>query len=483
MNSSDDYSIISHLYTARFGQAPESITPIPPAGSPRRYFTVVGLPATVVATYGPDISENHAFISLARHFNLRGLKVPRVLEVSTDRHWYLQSYLGSISLFSLLSSQPRELSMPLLERTIYSLSDVQHSGAEGLDFSQCFPVAAFDCRSVMWDLNYFKYSFLKPLVSDFSEAALEDDFERFASMLLCDMDSCATFMVRDFQSRNVMVFADEPYLIDFQGGRRGPVEYDLASFLWQAKARFTSAERQHLVDCYLNYSVRYTNRKRDRFIPRLKIFALFRTLQVLGAYGFRGILEQKSHFITSIPPAIDNLRNLIADIPTSLPELTAVAQAICALPQFSLSEIPANTLTVTVVSFSYKNGLPRDFSGNGGGFVFDCRAVHNPGRYDQYKSSTGMDAPVAEFLERQTAMPQFMESVYSIIDSAVKVYLRRGFTSLMVCFGCTGGQHRSVYGAEALTRHLRRITGVSVLLIHREQSVRRYYPAGGESLI
>lgn len=276
-------------------------------------------------------------------------------------------------------------------------------------------------------------------------------------------------MYRDFQSRNIMIHGGKPWLIDFQGGRRGPVEYDLVSFLWQARARFTPEMRRQLVEEYLRSARRYRSFDEKAFDRRLQYFVLFRTLQVLGAYGYRGYFEHKAHFVQSIPMAIDNLRALLAENDfADMPYLVDLLRRMIALPLFELSE-EADELTVRITSFSYKKGIPEDASGNGGGFVFDCRAIHNPGRYDEYKQLTGMDEPVINFLDKEEAMQDFLEHVYGIVDYSVEKYRSRGFKNLMVNFGCTGGQHRSVYSAEHLAAHLREKFGVKVVLTHREQ--------------
>jgi hypothetical protein len=301
---------------------------------------------------------------------------------------------------------------------------------------------------------------------EFEEEWLEDDFDRLSDVLLGGESD--TFMYRDFQSRNVMVCQGAPYFIDFQGGRRGPVEYDLVSFLWQARARFTPEIRRELIGEYLDSARRYRMFDEDAFIGRLRYFVLFRLLQVLGAYGYRGYLEHKAHFVQSIPMAIENLRELLVDGFKEFPYLCSVLSEMVALPRF-LHQEEDDELTVRVTSFSYKKGIPDDASGNGGGFVFDCRAIHNPGRYDEYKLLTGRDEPVRAFLDKEKAMQEFLEHVYGIVDYSVETYRARGFKNLMVSFGCTGGQHRSVYSAEHLASHLAEKYNVKVILTHREQ--------------
>jgi hypothetical protein len=327
-----------------------------------------------------------------------------------------------------------------------------------------------DRRGIQWDLHYFKYCFLKATGLEFEEERLEDDFDRLASVLL--YDNFQTFMYRDFQSRNIMIHEGTPYLIDFQGGRRGPIEYDLVSFLWQARARFTPDIRHTLIHEYLTSARRYRSFDEEVFHHRLRYFVLFRTLQVLGAYGYRGYFEHKAHFVQSIPMAIDNLRTLLQEDFTDLPYLTTLLRQLTTLPLFATAK-EENELTVRIYSFSYKKGIPSDNSGNGGGFVFDCRAIHNPGRYDEYKSLTGRDEPVISFLDKEEAMQQFLTQIYDMVGYSVKKYQSRGFRNLMVSFGCTGGQHRSVYCAEHLAAYLNDTFGVRVILTHREQGITR----------
>lgn len=337
-----------------------------------------------------------------------------------------------------------------------------------MDFSYCYPLAEFNRRSILWDLNYFKYCFLKTTGLEFQENLLEDDFEHMADAL--PQIQPQVFMYRDFQSRNVMLREGKPYFIDFQGGRKGPFYYDVASFLWQAKANYPDSLRQELIDEYLDALQPYHTIGKEQFLATLRHFVLFRTLQVLGAYGFRGYFEKKAHFIQSVPYAIENLRQLLETDFPEYPYLCLVLRKLTELPQFA-SVRNRRKLTVRVMSFSYKKGIPEDPSGNGGGYVFDCRAVHNPGKYEQYKQLTGRDKPVIDFLEQDGEILRFLEHVDALVDAHVQRFLERGFTNLSICFGCTGGQHRSVYSAEHVARHLNEKFGVRIQLIHREQHI------------
>jgi hypothetical protein len=345
-------------------------------------------------------------------------------------------------------------------------------GAEGFDFSRCFPQPEFGSRSIMWDLNYFKYCFLKATGMEFQESRLEDDFQQMCRVLL--QDGSSTFLYRDFQSRNVMIKDGEPYFIDFQGGRRGPVYYDVASFLWQAKANYPKELRDELLQTYVKALRAYMPVDEADFRNQLRHFVLFRTLQVLGAYGFRGYFEKKPHFIQSVPFAIHNLRELLYEDYSEYPYLCDLLRKLTELKQFS-DEQQKRMLEVKIVSFAYKKGIPNDASGNGGGFVFDCRAINNPGKYERNKPFTGLDEPIIKFLEEESEVAAFLSSVYMLVDASVKRYLDRGFTNLMVNFGCTGGQHRSVYCAQRLAEHLHKKFGVKVSLLHREQNIEQTF--------
>ena len=343
-----------------------------------------------------------------------------------------------------------------------------------MDFSYCYPQAEFNSRSILWDLNYFKYCFLKATGMDFQEDRLEDDFQKMADVLL--RSSSATFMYRDFQSRNVMIKDNEPWLIDFQGGRKGPVYYDVASFLWQAKANYPDSLRKELLKEYIDALRKYQPVDEAYFYAQLRHFVLFRTMQVLGAYGFRGYFEKKPHFIQSVPFAIENLRQLLQEPYPEYPYLCRILRELTDLKQFT-DDLQKRRLVVKVTSFAYKKGIPEDSTGNGGGFVFDCRAVNNPGKYERYKPFTGLDEPVIRFLEDDGEIAVFLEHAYALVDASVKRYMERGFTNLSVCFGCTGGQHRSVYSAQHLAEHLHKKFGVQVNLIHREQNIEQTFKA------
>lgn len=469
---------LTQLYTRYTGRPALRIDEMPSSGSNRRYFRLTGDP-TLIGVSGESAEENRAFLYMAAHFRSKGLPVPQVVAQSDDSIFYLQEDLGDQLLFNAIEKGRQtgvfdEYEKELLRKTMRLLPVVQFAGAEGMDFSYCYPQSEFNGRSILWDLNYFKYCFLKATGIEFQENMLEDDFQKMTDVLL--RSGSATFLYRDFQSRNVMVKDGEPWLIDFQGGRKGPVYYDVASFLWQAKANYPDSLRQELLKEYIDALRRYQPVDESYFYAQLRHFVLFRTLQVLGAYGFRGYFEKKPHFIQSVPFAIENLRRLLQEPYPEYPYLCDVLRRLTELKQFT-DNLQKRRLVVKVTSFAYKKGIPEDPSGNGGGYVFDCRAVNNPGKYERYKPFTGLDEPVIRFLEEDGEITQFLTHVYALVDASVKRYMERGFTSLSVCFGCTGGQHRSVYSAQHLAEHLNQQFGVQVNLVHREQNIEQIFKA------
>ncbi len=472
--------ILSSLFEQVTGQQPAQIAAMPSSGSNRLYFRLYPSTGarTMIGVIGTCREENDAFIYLADHFNSKGLPVPEVLAISDDHMAYLQEDLGDTILFNAIEKgrQSRSFSADekeLLIRTIRMLPDIQFLGAVGLDFSHCYPAKEFDKRSIMWDLNYFKYCFLKATGLEFQEDRLEDDFQAMSEVLMRGQSS--TFMYRDFQSRNVMLTTEgNPLFIDFQGGRKGPFYYDVASFLWQAKANLPGSLRQELIGEYIDALRKYKPVDEEYFHEQLRHFVLFRTMQVLGAYGFRGYFEKKPHFMQSVPFAIANLRELLDNPYPEYPYLNELLRQLVDMKQFT-DEMANRQLTVKVMSFAYKKGIPNDATGNGGGYVFDCRSVNNPGKYDRYKPFTGLDKPVIEFLEEDGEILSFLDHCYALVDSSVERYIERGFSNLMVCFGCTGGQHRSVYSAQRMAEHINSKYNVKVELVHREQNIEQTF--------
>ena len=466
--------VISDLFTGWHGCEPDSISPLPPSGSNRQYFRVRYKGKSVVAAFNPDVRENLAFLKLSYHFYDLGLPVPQVLAEDTNTHCYLLTDLGDDTLFSFLPQKKHEENfndhiMTLYRKTIALLPAFQVDAAKGLDFSICYPRHAFDRHSMMWDLNYFKYYFLKISGVQFDEQLLEDDFERFTNHLT--QTPADYFMYRDFQSRNIMIVNNSPYYIDYQGGRKGPLAYDIASLLFDAKANISVQQREELLEHYMDCLEKKIEVDRDAFRRSFYDFVLMRILQALGTYGFRGGVEKKPLFLQSVPFALKNLAWLADNdlITSKIPHLGGLVRKIAGIAPAEILPPPPEGLTVKVCSFSYKTGIPADSSGNGGGFVFDCRALPNPGRLDQFKTLTGQDHDVIKYLESESSVRDFIDSTSALVKPAVENYLERNFNSLLVCFGCTGGQHRSVYCAERMSKLLRERYNVNVELQHLEE--------------
>ncbi|MDD4554705.1 MAG: RNase adapter RapZ [Bacteroidales bacterium] len=494
------------LYRDLFGEMPLTIDPLPGSGSGRRYFRLESGKNGVVGAFNEDLRENQAFFSFTRTFRSEGLPVPALLSVSEDQRCYLLQDLGDTTLFSRICETTGSLSSPRDQASGFArtLMDLYKAAIDWLplfqksapDFQACYPRQAFDRQSMMWDLSYFKYYYLKLAGISFDEQKLEDDFNRLCSFLL---DAPATFfMYRDFQSRNIMITSAGPWFIDYQGGRKGALQYDVASLLYDAKADLPQTVRDELLEYYLKVAEPVLPDGAEGFLKYFQGFSLIRILQAMGAYGFRGFYQQKKHFLQSIPYALRNLKTLIPGVLSgNFPELGSVLERMVSTPlpagilhpasdraeTKTVFPDPANesvpfhngksgsvrsTLLVTILSFSYRNGIPGDPSGHGGGFVFDCRALPNPGKFEKYRKLTGKDPDVIRFLQQEPEVHRFLSGVFQVVGQSVEKYLQRDFTNLMVAFGCTGGQHRSVYCAEQLADHLSARFNISVQTVHRE---------------
>ncbi len=435
-------------------------------GSSRRYYRMRGATRCCIGTIADDLRENRAFFAYTRHFNAKEMPVPKLYLVDDDERRYLQQDLGDTSLYGILLDKKRagkgfDAEMMELYKQVLSDLDALQKAGRDMDFSVAYPRSAFDRRSMMWDLNYFKYFFLKLAHIPFDEEYLENDFERFVDFLL-EAD-CSYFLYRDFQGRNIMVDGSMHY-IDYQGGRQGAAQYDVASLLYSAKSDLPEVFRNELLQHYVALH------GDPHFMKHFWGYVLIRIMQTMGAYGYRGYYERKPYFLESIPLAINNLRLITENhpLPFHLPELERVWKAICAKSSTTIDP-DSDHLKVTVGSFSYKKGLPEDNTGNGGGHIFDCRALPNPGRYPEYRTYTGKDRPVIEFLQRESAVDIFLNNTRAIVAQSIDKYLERHFTNLSVYFGCTGGQHRSVYCAEQTARWIKQTyPSVEVIINHRE---------------
>lgn len=468
-------SSLQQLYKKWAGEAPLSITLLPASGSYRSYYRMTSSGASVLGAVNYDVSENIAFIEFSRFFESQGLRVPKIFAVDEKKECYLLEDLGNQTLFDLLTTERHSLEIPdqiasFYKESLKHLIQFQLKGRD-IDFSLCYPRASFDKQSMMWDLHYFKYYFLKLATIPFDEQLLENDFNKFAEHLL-EVDG-DYFMYRDFQSRNIMVVDGKPAFIDYQGGRKGPLQYDLASLLFDAKADLPQTFREEMLSHYISLLSQEISLDEVLFRKHYYGFVLIRTMQAMGAYGFRGFYEKKEHFLQSIPFAIQNLKYVLKQlsIEEEFPMLhKALTEVVNSQRLLEIAE--EGKLTVTINSFSYKRGIPIDYSGNGGGYVFDCRAIHNPGRYPEYKEKTGRDPEVIAFFSQEPEMDEFLNNVYKMVDSSVEKYISRGFKHLMVNFGCTGGQHRSVFCAEQLAKYLINKFPVKINLKHVEQEMR-----------
>lgn len=465
--------VLERLFEQHFGRAAEKVQPLQGqlGGSGRAILRLTGGPSTAIGIVYPVREENNAFLEFTRHFRRHGLPVPEIYAEDLAAGAYLEEDLGDTTLFDLLSAHRdgERIDPPVIDayrRVIEVLPRFQIEAARDLNYKVCYPRASFDRQSISWDLNYFKYYFLRLAGVPFSEQALEDDFSRLTKFLLTAPRDY--FLYRDFQSRNVMLRDGQPYFLDYQGGRKGALQYDVASLLFDGKADLPPDMRQELLDHYLDTLPKYANIPRDAFLEHYYAFVYVRIMQALGAYGFRGFYERKSHFLQSVPFALKNLRWLAHNVklPVALPALMKAFEAM--LGSEKLMAIASENLTVRIFSFSFHRDAPSDPSGNGGGFVFDARCLPNPGRDDRFKPLTGRDAPVADYLNQQESVHRFFSNAAALVEGSISDYRKRGFKSLMVSFGCTGGQHRSVFLAEQLAKHLRAHGNIDVVLRHVE---------------
>jgi aminoglycoside/choline kinase family phosphotransferase len=473
---------VKDLYTKWKGIEPLSVDVLPISGSERRYFRVHEKERSIIATYGANIKENESFIYFSESFHGKQLAVPEIYVVSDDRMFYLQEDFGDTSLLSRLESEGfSDPVYELFKKSLEALATLQVKGHIGLDYKKCLTNKEFGKEAIMADLLYFKYYFLDALRKPYDKQKLLRDFEALSNYLT--HTEYKYFMFRDFQSRNIFITPDNTvHFIDYQGGMKGAPQYDVASMLWQARANLPEEWKQNLLLDYMNAFGKLINAPLDDMIFRSQYngYVLIRLLQVLGAYGFRGLFERKAQFLTAIPMGLRNLKDFFQhqSLGIAVPEFRKVLDLCVSdevIAQFTPTQADEQTpLLVKVCSFSYRKGCPPDETSNGGGFVFDCRGILNPGRIDEYKTLHGRDKPVKDYLEQQTKMLNYLNSVFDIVDMTVEEYIKRGFESLMISFGCTGGQHRSVYAADALARHLRNKFKVKIELRHMVQDEKNW---------
>ncbi len=467
--------ILKELFEQHFHSQVERIQPLQGelGGSGRSIIRLSNDKISAIGILHGVREENAAFIEFSRHFRHHGLPVPEIYAEDLNQGGYLEEDLGDTTLFEFLSGNRDgdDIAAPVMDayrKVVETLPRFQVEAGRDLNYKKCYPRASFDRQSIAWDLNYFKYYFLRLAGIPFNEQALEDDFSRLTKFLLSAPREY--FLYRDFQSRNVMWRDGRPFFVDYQGGRKGALQYDIASLLYDAKAALPPELRQNLLDHYLDSLAGFIELDRDAFMHHYYAYVYIRIMQALGAYGFRGFYERKAHFLQSVPFALNNLRWLLhhVKLPIELPTLLGAFTSMLGSEKLQGVSAQADTLTVRVFSFSFHHDMPKDESGNGGGFVFDARSIPNPGREEQYKNLTGKDAPVIDYLNREESVHQFLASVMSLVDASILEYQRRGFKNLMVSFGCTGGQHRSVYFAEQLAKRLRGRSGLEVVVRHVE---------------
>ena len=464
--------VLKELFERHFNSPVTQVQPLQGqlGGSGRNIFRLAGGKLSAIGILYSVREENVAFLEFTRHFLRHGLPVPEIYAEDLNHGAYLEEDLGDTTLYEALSKNRVGVNIAphvveAYRRVVAVLPRFQIEAGRDLNYKVCYPRASFDRQSIAWDMNYFKYYFLKLAGIPFNEQTLEADFGRLTKFVLgADRDY---FLYRDFQSRNVMLRDGRPFFLDYQGGRKGALQYDIASLLYDGKADLPPELRQQLLDHYLEGVAGFVKVEREAFMQYYYSYVYLRIMQALGAYGFRGFYERKVHFLQSVPYALKNLRWLLhnVELPIALPALMGAFQSM--LGSEKLQSLGGeDKLVVRIFSFSFHRGLPEDETGNGGGFVFDCRSLPNPGREERFQSFTGVEPPVIEYLDRQESVQSFLASALSLVEASVSNYQRRNFKSLMVSFGCTAGRHRSVYLAEQLAKRLSGRDGVEVVVRH-----------------
>lgn len=446
---------------------------IPPSGSYREYIRIIGKKQAVMGVFNTDKKENNAFITFSRHFKSKGLPVPEILAVDEIKDIYLQEDFGDTMLFDYIHQEREGAHFPdslilTLKKVIKELVRFQIEGGDGLDYSVGYPRAAFDKQSMMWDLNYFKYYFLKLAKIPFDEQLLEDDYMKFSDYLL--QAPCDYFLYRDFQSRNVMLKNGEPKFIDYQGGRKGALPYDLASLLYDAKADFPQVVRDELLAYYIDELKFYKQIDVAAFKSYYYGYVLIRMMQAMGAFGFRGFYERKEHFLQSIPYALRDLKEVLKHLNFSveLSEMLASLRRVCESEFLkTVGKKEAVKLKLTIQSFSYRRGISAEAIA-AGGFVFDCCVVDDPVEDSNFLTNQESGDALSTFFTDETGMPDFLKSIYSLIDRAVDKYQKQNKKHLNINFGCVGGQHRSVFAAECLAKHLKEKFDIEISIKHPE---------------
>ncbi len=472
----DIKEILTQRYTQFYNATPQKVEAITKAGSNRSYYRFYGEKETILGVYSENIAETKTFLYFSEVFEKLELNTPKIFHISDDFLTYFIEDFGNDLLLSVVEKEYKQFDTftdrltELYKKSISALVKMQITAGKSIDFSRAYSISKFDKQSILFDLNYFKYYFLNRLEIQYDEKLLQDDFDALAEYL--DTNGIKNFMFRDFQARNILVKDEEVYFIDYQGGRKGAMQYDMASLLWQAKAQIPFEKKIELLNFYISEVSENIEIDKENFEKEFWFYLYIRILQTLGAYGNRGLIEKKRHFIESIPFAIDNLKELL-EYKSILKNYKELHRVISEIPnqKSKFETIKYQEFTINVMSFGFKYGIPEDKTENGGGFIFDCRGNHNPGRYEEYKKLTGRDKPVIDFFKEHGDIDVFIENIKAVISPTIETYIRRGFTSLMICFGCTGGQHRSVYCAEAIAKYIHEKYGIKIILTHREQGI------------
>ncbi|HRO42868.1 MAG TPA: RNase adapter RapZ [Flavipsychrobacter sp.] len=487
-SSAQTISTLEKLFEEHFGSAPDNIELLPVSGSDRRYYRLKNEKHSVIGTYNAHTAENNTYFYFTQLFKKHEIHSPEIYKISKDKKFYLQQDLGKTSLFDQLMKEGfTDGVRQNFHKALEQLAKVHWIAGREANFDQCFSTKQFDEKAIMADLYYFKYYFADLQKIHYNKSLLMDEMEQLSREL--GRIQPQTLMYRDFQSRNIMLHDGKTFLIDFQGAMQGPAQYDLASLLWQAKAQLPEPWKEDLLNGYITSINALPISRMDEihFRKGYAQFVLLRLLQVLGAYGFRGLMERKPHFISSIAPALKNLELFLSQHPQlpAYPELRSLLERLCSKEMQAYYAQPERKpdakLKITINSFAYKNGIPKDKSTHGGGYVFDCRGILNPGRYAAYKHLTGHDATVQDFLKQETRMQDFLAHVYGLVSINVEDYMIRGFEHLSISFGCTGGQHRSVFAAEQLAAYISNRYNVPVTITHLNEKNWMLDPKTGDT--
>lgn len=457
------------------GTPPEIITRLPQSGSDRIYFRLTYPEDQVIGAYNPSREENDAFVGFSNHFRSKELRVPEIYVYYPEQNIYFLEDLGDINLFTWLAQRSdeerfNEETEALFMTIAADLVRIQTEGVRGLNLSLCYPHRSFDRQSIVWDMNYYKYMFLKLISAPFNETRLERDFEALTRFLLDAGQDY--FLFRDFQTANIMIRDGIPWYIDYQGGRLGAPHYDIASLVYDAKAYIPSGLRKKTLDRHLDLFAAATGKPGESLEKYTGAFVLIRLMQALGAFGFRGLHENKPTFSESIVPAVELMNELLAgdNVKLDLPELKKASEAVPLQRKYRILSHYQQMVTINIESFSYVKGKTLNYD-NGGGFVFDCRGLRNPVHVPGLAELTGFDPEVAEFFGNDDEAVAFAGDCSNIIRNSLPMLRRKGVLEINVAFGCIGGQHRSVWCAARVASMLSAMPGVTVSIRHAELDV------------